>query len=56
MVKAHFITPVGEFITVFQNKTAAIQAVGCEYTFTGINGEILIIPLPLQQNSVIIIN
>ena len=56
MFRVHFMTPVGEFVAQFDRLDLAEEAVGSEYRFKGINGEILIIPVILQQQSVIVIS
>lgn len=56
MLRVHFMTPVGEFVAQFDRLDLAEDAICCEYKFKGINGEILIIPLRLQEQSVIIIS
>jgi hypothetical protein len=55
MAQAHFITPVGEFIAVFDTVDDAVSAAGSDYEFKGINGEIMYIPLGIQNQSVILI-
>lgn len=55
MVKAHFFTPVGEFVAVFDNMEEAKDDIGSQILFEDINSDILIIPAELQKNSAIIL-
>ena len=55
MVNVYFMTPVGEFVAQFDRLDLADDALGSEYRFKGTDGGILIIPVALQNQSVIII-